>query len=286
MFIKDGKSLFNNTGLIISIGILLILLLISYNKCMSSVELFNLPTTIPNTTSGNIKNSPEPKDVRINIKGNTVSINFTVDSNTQIPKKFVIVLAQYDSSLKNTGNNKFYLSNEYEINNAVTANESTYQTNVCTVVNGIPTCSYSFSNLDTIDTNGNLYYYKIGIAAVYDDRGNSNFVTPYNVNSSNKLFSLDSAIDQQDDLFNEFIKYKNQKQLNAQSTGQTSTSNNIAMSTADGQYEIIRAQLGNYPSNLLMDPTSAKQNLLSDLVDKSMAQGLLNVNVSIDNPIS
>jgi hypothetical protein len=253
---------------------------------MSSVELFNLPTTIPNTTSGNIKNSPEPKDVRINIKGNTVSINFTVDSNTQIPKKFVIVLAQYDSSLKNTGNNKFYLSNEYEINNAVTANESTYQTNVCTVVNGIPTCSYSFSNLDTIDTNGNLYYYKIGIAAVYDDRGNSNFVTPYNVNSSNKLFSLDSAIDQQDDLFNEFIKYKNQKQLNAQSTGQTSTSNNIAMSTADGQYEIIRAQLGNYPSNLLMDPTSAKQNLLSDLVDKSMAQGLLNVNVSIDNPIS
>ncbi len=283
MFIKDGKSLFNNTGLIISIGILLILLLISYNKCMSSVELFNLPTTIPNTTSGNIKNSPEPKDVRINIKGNTVSINFTVDSNTQIPKKFVIVLAQYDSSLKNTGNNKFYLSNEYEINNAVTANESTYQTNVCTVVNGIPTCSYSFSNLDTIDTNGNLYYYKIGIAAIYDDRGNSNFVTPYNVNSSNKLFSLDSAIDQQDDLFNEFIKYKNQKQLNAQSTGQTSTSNNIAMSTADGQYEIIRAQLGNYPSNLLMDPTSAKQNLLSDLVDKSMAQGLLNVNVSICN---
>ena len=285
MFIKDGKSLFNNTGLIISIGILLILLLISYNKCMSSVELFNLPTTIPNTTSANIKTSPEPKDVRINIKGNTVSINFTVDSNTQIPKKFVIVLAQYDSSLKNTGNNKFYLSNEYEINNAVTANESTYQTNVCTVVNGIPTCSYSFSNLDTIDTNGSLYYYKIGIAAVYD-WGNSNFVTPYNVNSSNKLFSLDSAIDQQDDLFNEFIKYKKQKQLNAQSTGQTSTSNSIAMSTADGQYEIIKAQLGNYPSNLLMDPTSAKQNLLSDLVDKSMAQGLLNVNVSIDNPIS
>jgi hypothetical protein len=104
---------------------------------------------------------------------------------------------------------------------------------------------------------------------------------PYNVNSSNKLFTLDTTIDQQEDLYNEFIKYKQQKQLNEQTTG---TPNSVAMSTADGQYELIKAQLGNYPSNLLMDPTSAKQNLLSDLVDKSMAQGQLNVNVSVKTP--
>jgi hypothetical protein len=275
MFIKDGKSLFNNIGLVISIGILLILLVISYNKCMASVELFDPPTT---------EGSPEPKDVRINIKGNTVSINFTTNTNyAQIPKQFVVVLSQYNNSLKNTGNNKFYLSNEYEINTSVAANKSSYQTNLCTVVNGIPSCSYSFSNLDSVDTSGNLYYYKIGIAAVYD-WGISKFVIPYNINSSNKLFSLDSAIDQQDNIYNEFIKYKQQKQINAQTTGQTSTSNGLSMLTADGQYEFIKAQLGNYPSNLLMDPTSAKQNLLNDLVDKSMAQGLLNVNVSVNTP--
>ena len=278
MFIKDGKSLFNNTGLIISIGILLILLVISYNKCMSPVELFD-----PTITNQPL---PAPKDVRINIIGSTVSIKFTINTDSaQIPKKFLVVLAQYNSSLKNTGNNKFYLSNEYELNTSVTTNESTYKTNLCTISNGIPTCSYSFSNLDTIDSDGNPYYYKIGIAAVYD-KGNSNFVMPYNVNSSNKLFSLDKSIDQQDDLYNEFIKYKEQKQINAQTTGKTSTGtpNSLAMATADGQYELIKAQLGNYPSNLLMDPTSAKQNLLNDLVDKSMAQGLLNVNVSINKP--
>ena len=54
------------------------------------------------------------------------------------------------------------------------------------------------------------------------------------------------------------------------------------MLTADGQYEIIKSQLGNYPSNLLMDPTSEQQNSLSDIVDKSLAHGILNVNVKED----
>lgn len=276
MFIKDGKSLFSNTGLVISIIILVVLLAISYNKCMSKVELFE--TTQP---------TPEPQDVRININGGTITLNFTlnVNNNAPLPKKFLVVLAQYDSTLKNTGNNKFFLSNEYELNTSVSANKATYQTNLCTLVNGLPACKYNFSNLDTLDTNGDLYYYKIGISAVYD-WGNSNFVIPYNVNSSNKLFTLDTSIDQQSNLYNEFLQYKQQQQTLGNSTGQnmTSTVNANTMATADGQYEIIKSQLGNYPSNLILDPTSGKQNLLSDLVDKSMAQGLLNVNVSVAKP--
>jgi hypothetical protein len=278
MFIKDGKSLFNNTGLIIAVIILVILLVISYNKCMSRVELFE-PTTEQNQT-------PEPQDVRISINGGNIKLNFTLNitNNLPLPKKFIVVLAQYDNSFKNTGNNKFYLSNEYELNTLVSANQETYKTNLCTLVNGLPSCSYVFSNLDTMDSNGNLYYYKVGISAIYD-WGNSNFVIPYNVNSSNKLFTLNTSIEQQYNLYNEFLQYKKQ---NAQYTDQTTntslTGNTIA--TADGQYEIIKSQLGNYPSNLIMDPVSAKQNLLSDLVDKSMVQGKLNVNVSVAKPQS
>ena len=52
------------------------------------------------------------------------------------------------------------------------------------------------------------------------------------------------------------------------------------VATPDGQYELIKSQLGGYPSNLIMDPTSAKQNILADLVDKSMAQAVLNVSVN------
>lgn len=275
MFIKDGKSLFNNTGLIIAIVILTVLLIISYNKCMTPIELFEPPTLA----------TPEPQDVRVSVKNGSITVSFTVNitNNNIIPKKFIVVLAQYDSSLKNTGNNKFYLSNEYEINTSVAANKNTYQTNLCTLVNGIPSCKYIFNNIDTIDENGNLYYYKIGVAAVYD-WGNSNFVVPYNVSSTNKLFTLDSAIDQQDNLYNEFLQYKKQQHSVAQSTGSDKGGIPIgsnALATADGQYELIKSQLGNYPSNLIMDPTSAKQNLLSDLVGKSMKQGILNVNVDV-----
>lgn len=288
MFIKDGKSLFNNTGLIIAIIILVILLVISYNKCMAPIELFEgatpltpkperafEPTSVQQAT-------PEPQDVRISINGGNVKLSFTLNitNNEPIPKKFLVILAQYDNALKNTGNNKFYLSNEYELNTSVSANQTTYKTNLCTLVNGLPSCSYVFSNLDTMDANGNLYYYKVGIASVYD-WGNSRFVIPYNVNSSNKLFTLDSSIEQQDNLYNEFIQYKKQ---NASTSGGISSASNNTLATADGQYELIKSQLGNYPSNLILDPTSAKQNLLSDLVDKSMDEGKLNVNVSVQKP--
>jgi len=244
---------------------------------MTSYELFS--TTLPSEAQ---QITPVPQDVRININNGSVSINFTIDitNNAPIPTKFTVVLAQYDSSLNNTGNNKIFLSNEYELNTSVSATQSTYQTNLCTLVNGLPACGYTFSNLDTMDSNGNIYYYKIGISAVYN-WGNSSFVIPYNVNNSNNLFTLDTSIDQQNSLYNQFLQYKQQQSQNA---GNTGASNGNTISTADGQYELIKSQLGNYPNNLLMDSTSATQALLSDLVDKSMAQGLLNVNVSVSKP--
>jgi hypothetical protein len=53
------------------------------------------------------------------------------------------------------------------------------------------------------------------------------------------------------------------------------------MATADGQYELIKAQLGNYPSDLLLDTSVQNPVLLSDLVDKSMALGMLNIDVKV-----
>ena len=304
MFLKDGKTIFGNTGLIISLIILVVLLFFSYNKCMvidgfetiifsntsnnsqQTVPQITMQGTMTGTMPGTMldtktntssqKSTPEPQNVRVNINGNTVTLNFTVDTsnNASLPKKFMVVLVQYDNNLKNTGNNKFFISNEYEINTNVAVTQSVYQTNLCGLVNGLPSCGYSFSNLDVLDSAGNPYYYKVGISAVYD-WGNSNFVTPYNVSSSNKLFTINSTIDAQNNLYSDFLKYK---QLQAQ---QSASSYANSMATADGQYEFIKSQLGGYPSNLLMEEPSASQNLLSDLVDKSMSQALLNVNVSV-----
>ena len=305
MFIKDGKSLLGNWGLIISLVILVVLLFFSYNKCMTPLEREGFYTattasaTIAATTSTNTdltntsatsrkdKSFPPPQDPRINITGSTITLNFTVSpvAGTPTPLQFMVILVQYDSTLTPTGNNKFYISNESVINpnlpntpNTPSANSiSSIPTNnsLCQLVSGSPACSYAFKNLDMIDTGGNPYYYKIGISAVYTN-GNSRFVLPYNVVNSNGIFSLTTSLDAQNNQFNDYIKYK-QMQTQMQTANYSSTT-----ATPDGQYELIKAQLGGYPSNLIMDPISAKQNILSDLVDKSMAQALLNVSVNVN----
>ena len=281
MFIKIDKAikaLCNNTGFFISIIILLLLLIYSHNKCntLNNTEQFffwnnhNITTTTMPTTK------EPPTNVRMSINGNNITIIFTIkiNNNEKIPIKFIVVLAQHDNNYKNTGNNKIYLSNEYELNMAVSSNNKTYKTNLCTLIQGIPSCTYTFNNVDIKDDNGNLYYYKIGISSVYDS-GNSNFVMPYNINTINNLFSLNNSIEQQNNIVDEFNKFKQSQQL---LDGQNNTYSNTIL-TADGQYELIKSQLGNYPSNLLMDPTSEQQNSLSDIIDKSLAYGILNVNV-------
>ena len=281
MFIKIDKAikaLCNNTGFFISIIILLLLLIYSHNKCntLNNIEQFgegDVTTTI---------NEP-PTNVRISINGNNITIIFTIkiNNNEKIPKKIIVVLAQHDNNYKNTGNNKIYLSNEYELNMAVSSNDKTYKTNLCTLIQGVPSCTHTFNNVDIKDDNGNLYYYKIGISSVYD-AGNSAFVIPYNINTINNLFSLNNSIEQQNNIVDEFNKFKQSTQL---IDGQNNTYSNT-MLTADGQYELIKSQLGNYPSNLLMDPTSEQQNSLTDIIDKSLAYGILNVNVKAQPDIN
>ncbi len=286
MFIKIDKAikaLCNNTGFFISIIILLLLLIYSHNKCnntlnnIKQIEEGFFTTTMPITATTNPTTTNEPPtDVRMSFNGNNITIIFTIkiNNNEKIPKKFIVVLAQHDNNYKNTGNNKIYLSNEYELNMAVSSNDKTYKTNLCTLIQGIPSCTHTFNNVDIKDDNGNLYYYKIGISSVYDS-GNSIFVMPYNVNTINNLFSLNNSIEQQNNIVDEFNKFKQSQQL---LDGQNNTYSNTIL-TADGQYELIKSQLGNYPSNLLMDPTSEQQNSLSDIIDKSLAYGILDVNV-------
>ena len=127
MFILDGKSLFGNSGLILSICILLILLYFSYNKCYinndnyynnnNSINEYNINNKIEKFELSDTDTSklPIPTNVRAVINGGTISLNFTLTNikGVATPSKFIIVLAQYDNNKKNTGNNKFYVSNEY-----------------------------------------------------------------------------------------------------------------------------------------------------------------------------
>ena len=292
MFIKNGKSLFGNTGLVISLIILCVLLFLSYNKCYvgSSIENFECPNpanpTDPLCTTASIVastlNTPSPNNVRVAITGGTVTVNFSIDNsqNNKIPISFAIILGQYllqdDNTKKNTGNNKFILSNETEINSSILVNLTNSNTNMCLLSNGKPVCQYVFNNLDVRDSSGNLYYYKLGVSSVYaNDEYNSPFVMPYNISSPDKMFTLDSSADQQTKSYSDFLAYQKGQQGNISANVYDST-----ISTADGQYELIKSQLGNYPDNLLLDQQTINKGTLDDLLDKTMAQGILNVDVS------
>jgi hypothetical protein len=283
MFITNGKSLFGNTGLIISLLILIILVYFSYNKCyVNNIDGF--VCLDPTSKDPNCVQVPAPQSVRIKVSRASVTVNFTIDISNQTPISFIVVLAQYDSDKNNTGNNKFYLSNETVLNPSLASNPtaqsntntnkpSKLQSNLCSIVNGKPLCQYVFSNLDVRDLAGNLYYYKIGVSSLYNNNINSNYVMPYNISNSNKMFTLNESIDGQN-LNGDRTCNKTQNQISANTYNET-------ISTADGKYELIKSQLGHYPDNLLLDSQTTTIGTLTDLVDKSMAQALLTVNVSV-----
>jgi hypothetical protein len=297
MFITNGKTLFGNTGLIISLIILCILLYLSYNKCYigSSIENFACPgdpgclidTSDPDPTPINNPLNPlepinplnPPKNVRVQIAGGTVTANFTIDNSqaNQVPIKFVVVLGQYDNNKKNTGNNKFILSNESEINSNVITTAINANSNMCSLSNGKPVCQYIFNNIDVRDPSGNLYYYKLGVSSVYNNGYNSPFVMPYNISSPDNMFTLDSSAEQQSKIYSDFVTYQ---KLQSKQGKVSANMYDSTIATADGQYELIKSQLGNYPDNLLLDQQTIDQGTLNDLVDKTMAQALLNVNIS------
>jgi hypothetical protein len=303
MFINDGKTLFGHSGVLISLCILLILLYFSYNKCYvgsndsidsnSSIDSIDTNKSMSNThTTHNNKieafvgidedvdtsKLPIPSNVRVVINGGNLTVNFTLSNikGVKTPTQFMVVLAQYDINKKNTGNNKFFLSNEYEITSSVGVNQYDYQTNLCTLVDSLPKCQYMFKNVDITDPAGNLYYYKIGISAMYDDDYNTPLIMPYNVNSKDKLFTIDMPIDNQNSNYLAFLKSQNK-------SGNKYNVYDNTISTADGKYEMIKSELGNYPDNLLIDDLSLDKNLLSDLVDKTMAYGIINMNVKMND---
>ena len=285
MFIYNGKSLFGNAGLIISLIILVIILYFSYKKCyINDIDTFEGESE--DTESNDDSTLIPPTNVRITINGNSIIVKFTVDNSSTdvLPKSFIIVLAQYNSDKINTGNNKFYLSNETIFNpnlkniskpTSLNLSNSTIE-NICNIVDSFPVCQYAFKNIDIKDNYGNLYYYKIGVSAIYPN-GNSKYVTPYNINSANKMFTLTNTIDKQN------IENTNlQECVQSKNNNSTiSSTYNDTILTADGQYELIKSQLGNYPDNLFLESEKINTGSLADLVDKSMAQALLNVNVSV-----
>lgn len=278
MFIQDGKTLFGNTGLFISIVILILLLLVGYRKCYlannnNSGSIF---TNNLFESFGTENTAPPASGLRLILDKNNVIIKFTVNKNSNgiYPDSFLIVLAQYNSEKKPTGNNLFNITSEYMLNANQAVGPSNQNANVCELINGKPSCQYKFENLDIRDPAGNLYYYKLGVYSILNGVY-SQVVTPDNLPPiSNNMFTLESSLEEQTRVFKAFNEFR------VANAPVPTTKYDNTMANANGDYELIKKQLGNYPDNALLDNELSKQDSLQDLVGTSMALGVVNVKIN------
>ena len=213
-------------------------------------------------------NRPTNVKVKVNLDTSSIVLSFKYDIsgtvNGPVPDKYLVVLAKYlddaeTGERKRIGDSQFSISDENGINNG---------NKMCTRIGNIITCEHTFLNVNSRDNQGNPYLFKVGVAAIYDNNM-SEFATPDNIGKGNEFFKMTSA--------NDIASVAN----SGSTPGSvTATSVNSGGYNASGSYiNMIKSQLGGYPNNLLMDKNVSDTNKLSDLIDKTFAQGSINVNV-------
>lgn len=182
--------------------------------------------------------------------------------------------------------------NKYE--NLSISNDNKINDGICSR-DGI--CTYTFENLEDKDINGNHYYYKLGIALIYN-KGISTYVEEisrihtYKFGANGRLmyFKLDNSLEEQEKLLKRLeeieknsLKSIINKPQNIQqlpNDKQNTTNNDV-----DAYMKLLRPHIGNYPDEFTLNEQDIRDFSLSDYLNKSVNLGQINLNVNIaDDP--
>ena len=226
------------------------------------------------TTGTTVAAVIKPESVKLEIfpNQNKLTLHFEVENQENIDN-FLVVLAKYDKNKKHMGHFKVHASKEDDDDSHVGQDTLQGKTQMCIKKDNRIKCSKTFIDIDHVDLNGDVLYYKIGVAAI-DIEGNmfkEGFVHPYNLPGGYPFFVMSKSVEEMD----RFIKMAREDELLKTSPSLYEA----AVSNAGGTYEFISKQLGGYPDGLNLDTT---KNTLNELIDKSMSLGQINVNVSSD----
>ena len=279
--------------LLITIGCLILFLLISMfsnyipTQNAKNIENFDVPTTTnPSTTNPSTTNPSttkpapsQPQRVRIvRVSDSQFQVHFYYPSNTV--SGFIIAIYQYQSDMTPIKDIKILVTDETTgSTNAICSSAGASST-------GGINCGFShtFNDIAKLDSNGKNYLYRVAVAAVMTDTTYpsnpvdtiSSFAEPENIPvvGNMKLFTMEPN----------FLLPGN---VNLTSSAPAATMPISATSNTDflnegidSQYNLLTQQLGGYPYNAVLSSTSSSQNLLADLVDKSMADRILNIQLS------
>jgi len=130
---------------------------------------------------------------------------------------------------------------------------------------------YRKLNLKMKDENDKPIFYRLGLMAVYSN-GFSQIITHYNI----RTFRLGVSVLQH-------LAILQHGNSNYGTAGNVSLENievdgGDTVATADGKFEVIKRQLGGYPDNLFIEERTGP-NSLSELINRQLSLGILNVNV-------
>jgi hypothetical protein len=237
-------------GLVVVVLIAMISAAIASSRNKTTESYHNPTSESGQTIVCNPTKPITPERVRI-IKNTDTSFKVHFYYPSLDVNQFVIVIMQYTHEMEPIGELKILVSDEAQ-DTAICQKNTTNTGYNCGM-------THTFSHIIPRDK-----YNKCGDI--------SDFVEPYNVSLRNekRLFAMTT-------LNNSSTAAQQQQQTN---------SNDIAGDTMiyDGiepQFHHLSKQLGGYPYQALVTGKSAQQNLLDDLLDQSLADNIVNINVTV-----
>jgi hypothetical protein len=150
-------------------------------------------------------------------------------------------------------------------------------------------------NLPKVDsTDDKILYYKLGLVTVYkyNNTSTTSSTSPQYIETSNvmnvsnmyiqnndyMIFLRNSDMENVDKDWSDFQKMKTEQRdgkVVDPDSGQI-------ISTADGEFQYMKSNLGGYPDNLHLQ-LDTNYNTLNELATNQLSQGILNVNVHTEN---
>lgn len=190
-----------------------------------------------------------------------------------------IIISNFESKTNLSNNSKKLLI----ICKDIAQNES--KTSIC---NDSGNCSYEFKNLDVLDNNNNLYFYKLGVAAILTgisesetDLEHETHVTPFTTFTleGKHFISIDKGIEEQRELLQKLKDLEKSSSYKFIETQQQDVDKLDTNEYLNAYIEMLKPHVGNYPDEFTLTPEQIKEHSLQNYLNKSFSKGQININL-------
>ena len=329
VFYKDTKKTETNIGLLVCVIVLLVLLLANFDKCFAPVAtLFQSSnddtksvSVIEPTPNSSTPISKEGFDT--SVPGNNLELterNITIDpvkktvsvkferNKPDTDKGYVLILSKYDKNLQHIGNLDVKIvdavsNTDDEMVSTTTTNAGTSTTTPTTtspdtdyeyppICNSSNICQYTFTNVESKDSNGNLFYYRLGIGIITGDTEKS--YSPINElrfgssgSGLQRYFRVDNTLKEQKALLQKLSNLEKLKAAeSAKSTqdlveSQDLDENGEVKYDVDAYMKMLKPYIGNYPDEFTLNQQKLDELSLGKYLNKSLALGSFNIDVDV-----